>query len=174
MVLRRPETDAAAAADRIIITYNLNVCFLDLLQGLVLDGRVQVLLERVVLALGHVHQQVERRLVVGTRQERRGADLRRAVHIGQSVKLMMGHRRKRIGRVTKVPRAQETGREPDEQRGQNAHHHQQTDNVAQRDHCRQLGDLFLDACFRNTKGANVLKRNINEKTQLIPAAYKRI
>jgi len=45
-----------------------------------------------------------------------------------------GHRRKRIGGVPKVPRAHETGGETDEQRGQHAHHHQQPDDVAQRDH----------------------------------------
>ncbi|KAE9542826.1 hypothetical protein AGLY_002737 [Aphis glycines] len=137
------------------------VRFLDLLQGLVLDRRVQVLLERVVLALGHVHQQVERRLVVGARQERRGADLRCAVHIGQSVKLVMrvnGHRRKRIGGVPKVPRAHETGREPDEQRGQHAHHHEQPDDVAQRDHWH-FGRLVADACAQRKNHIDILSYN---------------
>lgn len=121
------------------------------MQGLVLDRRVQILFQRVVvLALGHVHQHVERRLVVGARQERRRADLGRAVHIGQSVKLMMGvngHRGKRVGGVPKVPRAHETGGEPDEQRGQHAHHHQETDDVAQRDH-GHFGDFLSAACER--------------------------
>jgi len=120
------------------------------LQGLVFDRRVQVLLERIVLALGHVHQQVDWRLVVGTWQERRGADLRCPVHIGQSVKLVMGvngHRRKRIGGVPKVPRAHETGSEPDEQRSQHAHHHQQPDDIAQRDY-GHFGHLVANACKR--------------------------
>lgn len=46
---------------------SLYIRFLDLLKGLIFHRRVQVLLERVVLALGHVHQQVERRLVIRAR-----------------------------------------------------------------------------------------------------------
>jgi len=61
-----------------------------------------------------------------------------------------GHRRKRIGGVPKVPRAHETGREPNEQRGQHTHHHQQPDDIAQRDY-RYLGHLFANACAQGGK-----------------------
>lgn len=55
------------------------------------------------------------------------------------------HRRKRIDGVPKVPRTDETGREPDEQRSQYAHHHHQTDHVAQR-YDRNFWIFFIGAC----------------------------
>jgi len=69
-----------------------------------------------------------------------------------------GHRRKRIGGVPKVPRAHETGREPDEQRGQHAHHHEQPDDVAQRDHWH-FGRLVANACAQRKNDINILSYN---------------